>query len=304
MKLRSFIYSLSLFVMCACKNENPFVSKDYIDQHFTSKSLAVQHVVYVYNNDVYYLSDSRGQSKRLTFTPSQTKSEVRISHNGSKIAYLDQYFTPTIIDTMGYQINVLTNFTNVDKMDWSANDQTLYMLINNEVRFYGPSMALPKFIFPNGGTNIYLLSMSVNSNQDIAYIFKYDSFQGTTYKAYFVAKGSTEAVDLTNTSLYNPKYVQFMHKTNDLLLGYDYNTTARGISAIEVFSSPYKTPAMQFSQDGYYVDPFYRQDISTMVAGKSNFIDGPFHVRVDYVPQDLYQQFTGTSTQPIYVDWK
>ena len=71
-------------------------------------------------------------------------------------------------------METLADYTNVKSFDWSLNNETLWLLNNNDIVFYGPELDLPEFSFPNifNGTSptVEIELLSISSLGDIAYV--------------------------------------------------------------------------------------------------------------------------------------
>jgi hypothetical protein len=176
------VYLLSIFtiILVGSCEKDPFVSKDAI-QHIRdsiASAKSIQNICFIYNNDVYFLDAISNTPQRITNTPANTKTEVRISHNLQKIAYLNSAGNPEIINRSGTVLNTLTSYSGIQQMDWSNNDSTLYMLSGDQFYYYGPVISHPALNFSGIllGTSPHILSATLSKDNDLAYVVEYFDF--------------------------------------------------------------------------------------------------------------------------------
>lgn len=314
MKNYFIISFLSLFIFAQCKQENPFVSKEVIDKIEAEKNPLIGNISFIFNNDIYYLKNIKASPKQLTFSPSLEKTEVKINHKGDKIAYLNKNSIPVIIDTIGNIISTLSHFSEVKKMDWSFDDETLYMLIGNEIKFYGPPMDIPSISYPGIPVNISptLEFIAISNNNDIAYSYTtFDYLNGTVYRVIFKKKDNLDkAEELVKIKDNKIKHLQFVNKTNDLIIGYDYFTYSREVTKVEVYPYLQKYPSSIFESSQKYIDPIYRADLQYMVSARKDLNSDHYTIAANRFFQDnkgdYYFNNYSTSQFPfnIYVNWK
>ena len=76
------------------------------------------------------------------FSIVQPIKKVSINDAHDRIAYKTSSGSITIIDTTGAEISVVPNSKTVEWFDFHANNQTLYMLENKKLTFFGPPVAV------------------------------------------------------------------------------------------------------------------------------------------------------------------
>lgn len=136
-------------------------------------------LAYIYRNDIYLVDEILANSKRLTSSPTDSKTHVTISPTLDKIAYLNTNKTPIILDTTGAAINTLSQYTNVTDLFWHPNNgnPTLVILVNNTIEFFGPSLNLPSnpfdYVFPIDVTFRAIDAIDINDNLDIFFTYRY-----------------------------------------------------------------------------------------------------------------------------------
>ena len=133
-------------------------------------------IVYISNNDVFLTDAGFDQITRLTNTPGEVKFLPALHPSKQKIAYLNADRTPVIIDTTGVVLEQLDTYTNVRDMGWSADGETLFMLINLSLQFYGPPLPVPDITFPLGVNYPEIYSVDINHRNELAYTYSYSTF--------------------------------------------------------------------------------------------------------------------------------
>ncbi len=315
MKINKTLLSIIIFLLLFlshCKNEYPFVSEDEINE----MNPAVEDVCFIFNKDVYILESSEDLSaKRITFTPTVYKSDVKISHNGKKIAYLLISNSPVIIDRDGNTIEELNQYTYVDQLDWSADDETLFMLINNDLEFYGPAMDIPDITIPDFiplvlGANTSVISADISVYNDLAYVVKYYDYPGG-YTSIMVIKendGSNSERIVYGHGFDRISYVNFSGHAQDLAVGFSYDY-GNEYGIVELYnnlkSSPYAT--YEFNDD--HCSPNYRSDVNYYVAGNyDSYPNDHYFLRIARTVTSEskiidYENYNGNEHN-FFIDWK
>lgn len=305
-----FLLAVAVVLLSAC-SENPYVSKSVVDSLIENQKVKLYNISVISNNDVYWLPRQDSVPHQLTHTPNQIKKDVRINHNHTKIAYLDQNGSPVIIDLNGKILEKLSQYQNIKSMDWSNDDQTLYMLIGNKLYFYGKAMSVPEFTFKTEKCDVYdnlmddpgrdfeVLSVSISAKKDIAYIFSYyDLLNKPVYKITIKNSTGTIIKDSCYSNL-RATNVRYFGSNNEHVLYYSLSSTLEKISVysdyeLSVFSLETNPVAACYNPAAGYV--LYVDDRS----GKYNLtavkIDGAMSM-VSISP------FVNCSSM-IYIDWK
>lgn len=162
-------------------------------------------LAYIHRNDIYLVNEILSERKKLSSTPTSTKTHIALSPQHDKIAYLNANKTPVIIDTTGAQIDILNQYTNVSDLFWHKNNgnPTLVILVNNEIEFYGPTLNISNnpfdFVFPFDVTFEAIDAIDINENLDIFFTFRYQRPFSSTSSLRRYYHGV--AVNLYSTSL-------------------------------------------------------------------------------------------------------
>lgn len=260
---------LSLILLLGSCQKDPYVSKDVIQRMRDSASAAnsVENVCFVYNNDVYFFDNFNNAPQKITNTPANTKTEIRISHNLQKIAYINAAGNPEIIDRSGNILNTLTQYSNIKQMDWSISDSTLYMLIGNQFQYYGPIIHHPLFSF-NGFPieNVYgiqILSATLSRDNDLAYVVEYnDTWNGGLQQKLILKKNDGNDSEVIMSNNYYPnrmEYAKFSNHAKDLAVTVGFG------KVVHLFTNLQQYPDLTF-EDRFYQYPIYRSDKNCIMS--------------------------------------
>lgn len=299
---------LAMILLSGSCRKDPYVSKEII-QHMHDSAIAAKIIVnvcFIYNNDVYFLDNFNNVPKKLTNTPTNTKTEIRISHNLQKIAYINSAGNPEIIDRNGNILSTLTQFSNIKQMDWSYTDSTLYMLIGNQFQFYGPVINHPPINFGSIpiGPATQVLSATLSKNNDLAYIVEFDDpYNGGLQQKLIMKKNDgTNTPIIVDNSTYYPvqmNYAKFSTHGIDLAVSIG--------STILLFKGLYTYPDITIENSGFQ-RPIYRSDKNCIVSGSLGGINSSSRIILSafYINDGTYTNklaYNNDSTTLI-VDWK
>jgi hypothetical protein len=305
---------LIFFLFSSCdKTENPYVDKQVIEALIKAQNPEVEHVAVIYNKDIYYLSNLAQAGIRVTNTPGNSKTFVKMSHNHKQFAYLDGSGTIVIVNLQGQVVTTLPQYGDVKSFDWSADDKTLYILNNNEIAYYGPSMNLPEITY-NGlisGMSMEVLSASVSMQGDLAYIIHGFSFlTGDKYK--MIIKPANKAADIVfedNSTIPSMRYVAFSSNKQDLVLGYSESTyLPNHLTKIYVFIDLQKDDHYYFGSKYGCFTPLFNESKSFLVAGCSSGSDNIVKLAAlgvnKQIEKNIYSNLYTTQNNVLYTDWK
>lgn len=147
-------------------------------------------IAYGTEDGVFLITGGLERTKMLVSFANKFRPEagrVALSPNKDKVAYVDpDNGVPIIVDTAGNVLIELTQYTNVNDLGWYNGDETLYILSNNEVHFYGPALDLPVslFISPSGSQDYEVTTIDINENLDVLYGAFYHEYSGS-YRVWF-----------------------------------------------------------------------------------------------------------------------
>ncbi len=302
---KTLLIVTAYLLLTAC-SKNPFVSKEVIDEIEKKANPTIGNVAVIYNNDVYYYADFLKPSIQITHSPSEIKKQVRINHAGTKIAYLNSAGTPVIIDLSGNTLATLTQYTSVDKIDWTFDDNTLYILTGNQLYFYGATPSIPTITYVGVFETVDLQNVALSKNNDLAYIFRYFSFSdGYRTKVIFKRNGSN-----TEVSMELEGYSSFDFKTlcfpegDELMVGFDPYNEPDVVSRIYIYKGGNSYVSSKFDNSQNYTTPVYKSSVICMISGYQNS-SGYYLASNRYGYKDnIYYSSVNNDTNPIYTDWK
>lgn len=303
----------SLFVGC---KKNPFVPEERIEEIRDSIAAlkSIQNICFIYNNDVYFLDEISNTPQRITSTPTNIKTEVRISHNLQKIAYLNSAGNPEIIDRNGAVLNILTAYSGIQQMDWSNDDATLYMLSGNSFYYYGPTISHPLLNFSGipGSTSPYILSATLSKDNDLAYVVEYFDFSVGYVQKLILKKndGSGTWVVVSGPWGKRMSYVKFSTNAKDLIVGYD-EPASSSLSTLELYTDlkSYPDQTIQYCTSCQYNYAIYRSDKKCIVSAfqdASGATATDFFLSAYFINDVTFKNRTeyNNSTSELIIDWK
>ena len=157
-------------------------------------------VAFLYNNHVYLYLPSYSEPKKLTNSRFEDKSHIALSYGHDKIAFINEQGLPTIIDTSGNELEVVSVNGVVKDIGWSGDDQTLYMLVDNQIQYHGPPMDLPSIDVPNDDYEAHSFHVAQNGT----YAYLYDQKPGVQDR-----NGSFKEIGVPGPTMYEVRTLFF-----------------------------------------------------------------------------------------------
>ncbi|CAA6820884.1 MAG: Unknown protein [uncultured Aureispira sp.] len=205
-------------------------------------------LVYIHRNDIYLVNEILSDQKKLSNTPTSTKTHIVLSPLHDKIAYLNANKTPVIIDTSGTQIDLLNQYSNVTDLFWHDNNgaPTLVILVNNTIQFYGPTLNIDnnpfEYAFPLNVTFEAIDAIHINENLDILFTFRYQvPFTPTsTLRKYYHGVGvnfsssTPDKSNVTEDGVYSPISSSYSNQSYPYYHMIKYNEAADNASLSRV----------------------------------------------------------------------
>jgi len=118
-------------------------------------------------------------------------------------------------------LETISNLSNIKQLDWCGNNETIAMLVGNEVVLYGPNVSLPSITRPSEvpvNVNYRVVSFDVSNNNSIAYVVQYFLFT-TGYQEVAIIKSSNgNTIELKGDFTESLAYVNFS-SDNQFILG-------------------------------------------------------------------------------------
>jgi hypothetical protein len=279
----------------------------------------VNHVAMLYENDLYYFADFSETPVKIETPASSEKTLVKIHPTETKFAYLDENRSPIIIGLDGTVEAALTQYTDVKMMDWTADGQTLYILVGNEMFYYGTALSLPDFTFEEEGAPILfpqVTSASVSPNNDLAYTVRYfdNTLTDSRYREKLIFKlNDGSKIVRPNYDLVSKRLTFTNFSTSgDLAVGFSAeNNKPMKLARMQLFKDLTKEPQKfgDLNAHGMYVTPTYRSDVSYFLVGYQPSSSGTTHY-----PYARFSENSGitsisreeytTIDYDLYLDWR
>jgi hypothetical protein len=307
------LYILSSIFLFSCTKKDPFISKSAYDALVQSESSTIQNVSFIFNENIYFLSNFEGTPEQITNDASGSKSNLKMSYDHQKFAYQNISGYIEIVSRSGRLLEQLVQYSDVKSFNWSTDNKTLYILNNNELVFFGepmdvPTLDIPSEIPSNFKKDIVALSISVFG--DLAYIVKTDN-QNFTYGYMMVTKpndGSNSKL-IYHQGQYNQgessnlNYIQFSSHNQDLVLGYEDYYDKR----MDLFKNLYQTPEYTYRSSAEYRNSIYRSDLNYLLTCYQASSSTDFIIKADalnYSDDDIILSEYSSSSTSLYLDWK
>lgn len=310
LSLKSSLVIVVAVILTGCHSENPFISKELAEAILKEKEIKpVEYAAAILNNDVYWIHNFDQEPKKITQSSSVVKKQVRLSHDHSKIAYLNSLGSPVIIDTLGTVISQVTSFKSVKQMDWGPDDETLWMLIGNELKFYGQSLDVPDLdIEPEDK----ILSAIITPESDVLYVVQtlIGLNQYTERLEIRSVDGSARTINKEFGEIRHMQSVRLSKDGNYFVVGYTETTDALYLVKMEgyVFSEDF--PDFTYDNDRY-IDPVFDFNSSYIVTATSDNSDDNFYLTALYTKNEAigddhskYMFDYTAKSGSVYVDWK
>jgi hypothetical protein len=300
-------------LLAACSGESPFLSKEAAKKladninNLRDPFHALKNVVAIINNDVYYFNLFDSVPTRLTNSPAQVKTDVKLSSDRTKIAYLNADGHPVIISSGdGKILETLTQYEYITQMGWVRNSNTLFMLIGQEVVLHGTSVS---FIQPESYDPWdEVSSFSMNSKGEQAYFIHryYDIDFKLEYHSDM--KDLDETYNNFNGDLFD--YVDFYDDRGNFLLGHQDNYEG-GIDHVVCVQNYNFFPAYEWDEEPMQT-PKFNSEHEVLLYGTLE--NQEYRVKAVYLGTEaydnhgLYDRLTKIltnypSTTPVFLDW-
>jgi|GEM_PF-1178860 len=322
--MKKTIYTLlavCLVSLFACqKDPYPYITLDEAKKIDSLVHPAIKNVAFIYEGNVYYVADFTKPVVQITKDGS-AGGPVKLSHDGTKFAYLTAPNNIRIVDNKGAVLTTLSQYSDVKSFDWSADDKTLWILNGDDIAFYGPNMKLPGISYESFRkySEQEILSASVSINGDLAYIIKaFDFFTGVQYELIIERADKGPAIEYRPDGFSGkPDYVSFSAHNQDLVVGYiDVNSYfSNGPQQnLEYFTDLNSYPAGHFGTV-LTPTPVYNSKLNYIVAAGQNKggtrVPAAFYLGTGEttvftganVAQNLFLDKFGFSGV-LYIDWK
>jgi hypothetical protein len=300
-------------VIFSCSTESPFMSKEEAHRLVEEINIdrdpfhAIQHVAAIIDNDIYYFKRLDSIPVKLTNSSSLQKTHVKLSPDHAKIAYLNENGNPVIISTEnGAVLETLTEYSYIEQMDWVKNT-TLYLLLENQVVFYGPSVSVTQPEIYHYWDDVSSFSMNSIGDQGYA-VHRYNTGRQLEYHS--TSKNIDE--EYSNVDGYSYDYIDFYDDNGSFMLGEKDYYSEEAMNRIICLEDYQTYASYEWDGDDLMYTPKFNGEHEVLVYGV--YEANAYYVKAVYLGTDAYEgsglydrlmtTFTNyPSTTPIYVDW-
>jgi hypothetical protein len=305
----AFVLAATLF---SCSDESPFLTETEARKGIKELNNArdpfhaVTHIAAIINNDVYYFARLDSVPKRLTFTPTVNKTDIKLSADKTQIAYLNNIGTPVVISAVdGSVIATLTAFSYVRQIDWAKDRKSLYFLSEQKIYTYGAPLTVsqPQTTYPWDEVS----SFSMNAKGDQGYFIKYYGDFQYTLKYVSSSKSLDKSLKTFDQNSYN--FIDFYDNNGNFMLG--SRDASKAFSRI-VCVEDYNFYTAYYWDYEAMTSPEFSSDHEILLYGTMN--NQVYQIKAVYLGTEayeghgLYDVLTKTITEytsksPIYLDW-
>lgn len=163
----------SLFLLASCSKYETQYEGPYSENSGGPEEPAYYDMVFALDNQLYMASADLKKVKKMPVSIPVARVAINFSHD--RIAYLPAFGGDiVIIDTSGAQIATVPNSGDATDFDFHANNQTLYFLDDNQIRFHGPNVTVAHTDLDNAQPYFgvpYYHSVTVLPNGAVAFGF-------------------------------------------------------------------------------------------------------------------------------------
>lgn len=301
------IIFLAVWVLSSCqKDPYPYISLDRVKQIDSARHPVIQNVVFVYNDELYFMADFAAKPVRIT-NSGVPKKFVKSSHDHTKFAYLSSGNIIEIVNKAGKIIATLTNYKDVRNFDWSVDDKTLYIVDGENIDFYGPALKVPSVTYEGGYYDF--ISAAISDKGDFGYILHKRRFEGSDEYEVVIKPAGSGAMKIfkDDNNDFPMAYINFAANTNDMMLGFrELHSGTDDLDKVYLFDGLSQYPTLKFgpSNSGYST-PVYNSKVQYLLWGVEN--DDRIHqIYATYLKDDVpdnTKSLTGFDGVQ-YLDWK
>lgn len=309
------LYWFAMLLMLVACEESPFVTRKEAEKEIAAINLqrnpfhAIENVVAILDNDIYYFHALDEEPVRLTTTPGEEKTNVKLSFDKSRIAYLNGSGTPVIIRAdNGEHVETLDEYAYVTQMDWAKDRLTLYILVESEVVFYGDAIDVVQPTKVNSWDRV--ISFSMNSIGDQGYFIEYSADAFPHWLNLRSEKGGI-ADEFSGWDGDNFDYIDFYDNSGGFLLGYEdyHDGSMERIICVQNYTT-YATYKWDYENMN---TPAFNSEHEMLLYGTvegtgNHMIKAVYLGEKWYEGHGLYDKLTYVlenhpSASPIFIDW-
>lgn len=258
---------IALLMVIGCRKDLEVDTADHLYNY-------IDNVGIIQKSDIYFYEHLTHGSARVTNSPDSVKTNLRMSYDYQKFAYKNENGIVKIVDRFGNLIEKLSDYTNVKSYGWSADSQTLWMLNNNEIVFYGPEMDIPDLTFPDLSNGEYPMidvdMLAISSTGDLAYVATYEWYLGEgsmDYASSFIRKpndGTNGMIDISVQNHTNHHYNELRYApfSQDLVVLYNASNNTK---KIRLYKGDKIAHEHEYIKNGDLTNPIYRPELKYFI---------------------------------------
>jgi hypothetical protein len=181
MKIYKLFYLLLPFLgVVACQEYEPQFEGPYDDATNNYEGPVIDYqILFVHEGLIKLADEDLLFTKNLDVGEPVDKASINYSHD--RIAYKNAASNIKIVDADGNLLDEVPDTESVIWFDWHANNETLYMLEDGQLSFFGPSIDGVAQTDLNSvfiASNLQFFSAAVTADGSVLGSYEYNSFSG------------------------------------------------------------------------------------------------------------------------------
>ena len=284
MNLRQVIHFFLIIALFGCESSFINVLSDkeveQITQYLEEENNShIDNIVLIKDNDVYLMRDADKNSLiKLTEDSGNERENVKISYDNQKIIYFEENVGVVFIDTAGNILDIADDILEFDQMDWLPDNESIYYLNNNKLFAYGSDREFPELTINVFGQYKRIISASVSTNGDIAYIQAYNGTYGTDTRLYVKLNDENQTNFYTQGNPEYPNrlaYVNFSPDGESMILGYQHINYDTYPVKVEIYEDPIDESPIKTYENSYgLATPCFSKELNYLISGYGTSSDG------------------------------
>ncbi|HTE30015.1 MAG TPA: hypothetical protein VK666_06560, partial [Chryseolinea sp.] len=193
-------------------------------------------------------------------------------------------------------------------MDWSQDDKTLWLLVDDEIKFYGPALTVPEL---EKDFQEEVISAAVTANRDVFYIVRRPTASGYTERLEFRGRnGASRTISKKSGETYHMASVRLSKDKEHFVLGYNLAQGYEELEKLEFYELNASFPDFTYESSQSYAEAIYDAESAFMVTVTSEFGDA-FYLAAEYTLNELgeedfskYKYDYSGEIGSVFIDWK
>jgi len=199
-EMKFFLRCFFVVLLSSCYSEDDIViEKKKIITDVNDPDNNPQSIYFITGDSLFKAISNKTIAKKLA-TDVGLRTELAISPDHSKVAYVNSNDDVVVIDSAGSVLNTYSFPTYGSKLKWAYNNTSLYCIASNQVEFIGGAFTHPPIT--TSGIYVNLINVEIYSSNLVAYI--YESSSGFTNNGYLRVKSNTASILSDDNTGYAP----------------------------------------------------------------------------------------------------